>query len=352
MEPKISGTGIFIRVIRVIRGRLIRLGSLLALSAAAADADWPEYLGGPDRNHYSPLAQITPANVTQLRVAWEYRTGDPGEMQHNPLVVAGVLYGMTAAGDIFALEGATGREVWRYTERNDPAASRAMSGNRILRGLTYWADGEDKRILFTAGPWLCALDATTGRRIATFGEGGRTSLKQGLGDTAKDKFVVATTPGALFGDLLIVPSRVSEGTDAAPGHVRAFNVRTGALGWTFRTIPQPGEFGYETWPKEAWRNTEVGAANSWAGMAIDRGRGIVFVPTGSAAPDFWGGARLGTNLFANCLLALDARTGKRLWHYQFVHHDIWDRDLPAPPNLVTLTRDGRKIDAVAQITKS
>jgi quinoprotein glucose dehydrogenase len=325
---------------------------LSTVEASAADADWPEYLGGPERNHYSTLTQITPANVAQLKVAWEYRTGDPGEMQHNPLVVAGVLYGMTAAGDIFALDGATGREVWRYTERNDPPASRALSGNRILRGLTYWAEGADKRILFTAGPWLCALDATNGQRITTFGEGGRTSLKQGLGDTAANKYVIATTPGTVFGDLLIVPSRVSEAADAALGHVRAFNIRTGALEWTFRTIPQPGEFGYETWPKETWRNTEVGGANSWAGMSIDRARGIVFVPTGSAAPDFWGGARTGANLFANCLLALDAKTGKRLWHYQFVHHDIWDRDLPAPPNLITTVRDGRRIDAVAQITKS
>ena len=320
--------------------------------AAGADADWREYLGGPERSHYSALAQITPANVAQLRVAWEYHTGDPGEVQCNPIIVAGVLYAVTAAGDVFALEAATGREVWRYSERGEPPANRTLSGNRILRGLTYWADGADQRILFTAGPWLCALDATTGRRIASFGDGGKTSLKQGLGESAKDKYVVSTTPGALFGDLLIMPLRVSEAADAAPGSVQAFNVRTGALAWTFRTIPHPGEFGYETWPKETWRNTEVGGANCWAGMAIDRVRGIVFVPTGSAAPDFWGGARVGANLFANCLVALDARTGKRLWHFQFFHHDIWDRDLPAPPNLVTLTREGRKIDAVAQITKS
>lgn len=321
--------------------------------AATAEAEWSEYLGGPERNHYSPLAQITPGNVAQLRVAWEYHTGDFGEVQCNPLVVGGVLYGVSAAGDVFALEAATGRELWRFSDRMETAAGRAgQPAFRILRGLTYWTDGTDKRILFTSGPWLVALDAATGQRIASFGDGGKASLKQGLGESAAEKYVISTTPGALFGDLLIVPLRVSEVADAAPGYVQAFNVRTGALAWTFRTIPRPGEYGYETWSQEAWRNVDVGGANSWPGMAVDRARGIVFVPTGSAAPDFWGGSRVGANLFANCLLALDARTGKRLWHFQFVHHDLWDRDLPAPPNLVTITHDGKKVDAVAQVTKA
>jgi quinoprotein glucose dehydrogenase len=328
----------------------------LAVSAFAAtpgDTEWSEYLGGPERNHFSTLTQITPANVAQLRVAWEYHTGDFGEVQCNPLVVAGVLYGVSAAGDVFALEAATGRELWRFSDRMETPAGRAGQPTfRILRGLTYWADGADQRILFTSGPWLCALDATTGRRVTAFGDGGKTSLKQSLGESAAEKYVISTTPGALWGDLLIMPLRVSEVADAAPGYVQAFNVRTGALAWTFRTIPQPGEFGYETWPKEAWRNVDVGGANSWPGMAVDRVRGIVFVPTGSASPDFWGGSRVGANLFANCLLALDAKTGKRLWHFQFVHHDLWDRDLPSPPNLVTIMRDGRKVDAVAQVTKS
>lgn len=328
------------------------VASMPSSRGASGDVDWSEYLGGAERNHYSPLAQITASNVGQLRVAWEYRTGDLGEVQCNPIVVGGVLYAVAAAGDIFALDAATGRELWRFTERNEAPANRMVQGNRILRGVTYWADGEDKRILFTAGSWMGALDARTGQRIAGFGENGRTSLKQGLGAAAKDKHVISTTPGALFGDLLITPLRLSEAADAAPGYVQAFNVRTGALVWTFRTIPHPGEFGYETWSKDAWLNNNVGGANSWPGMAIDRGRGIVYVPTGSAAPDFWGGAREGANLFANCLLALDARTGKRLWHFQFVRHDLWDRDLPAPPNLVTIVRDGRKIDAVAQVTKS
>ncbi|MEO7412243.1 MAG: PQQ-binding-like beta-propeller repeat protein [Opitutaceae bacterium] len=330
----------------------VLMGAIPAVGFGA-DSEWGEYLGGPDRSHYSPLTQITPANVTQLQVAWEYRTGDLGEVQCNPLVIAGVLYGVSAAGDVFALEAATGREIWRFSDRGEtPSGRPGQPTGRILRGLTYWSDRADRRILFTAGPWLCALDAATGRRIEGFGEAGKASLKAGLGKTAGNKYVISTTPGALFGDLLIVPLRVSEAADAALGYVQAFNVRTGVLEWTFRTIPQPGEFGYETWPKDAWQNEEVGGANSWPGMSIDRARGIVYVPTGSAAPDFWGGSRLGSNLFANCLLALDARTGRRLWHYQFVHHDLWDRDLPAPPNLVTLTRDGRRIDAVAQITKS
>ena len=321
-----------------------------ALGAPATE--WHEYLGGPERNHYSPLAQIDPGNVGRLRVAWEYHTGEPGEVQCNPLVVDAVLYGVTAVGGIFALDAATGRERWRHAGDELKPGGDWKENHRILRGRTYWAGGADKRILFASGPWLRALDAATGRPVADFGAEGRVSLKQGLGEQARDKWVVSTTPGALYGDLLIMPLRLTEGADAAPGYLQAFNVRTGALVWTFHTIPLPGEFGHDTWSPDAHKNTAVGGANCWAGMAIDRERGIVFVPTGSAAPDFWGGARKGPNLFANCLLALDAFTGRRLWHYQFVHHDLWDRDLPAPPNLVTVRRGGRTVDAVAQVTKS
>ena len=192
-------------------------------------------------------------------------------------------------------------------------------------------EGKDKRILYTNGQWLLAVDAATGKPIASFGENGRTSLKAGLGETAANKMVISNTPGTVFEDLIIMPLRISEGSDAALGHVQAFNIRTGKLAWVFRTIPQPGEYGYETWPEDAYKNTEIGAANNWAGMAVDRERGIVFVPTGSAAFDFYGGNRKGENLFANTLLALNARTGERIWHYQLVHHDILDRDPPAPP---------------------
>lgn len=312
--------------------------------SSSSGSDWSEYLGGPGRNHYSTLEHITPANVQQLEVAWEYHTRDTGQIQCNPIIVNGTLYGMTATLQPFALEAATGKEIWR--KKSEGADNLSTS-----RGLVYWEDGEDKRILYTNGQWLFAVEAATGKPVSSFGDNGRTSLKAGLGETAANKMVISNTPGTVYEDLIIMPLRISEGADAALGHVQAFNIRTGELAWVFHTIPQPGEYGYDTWPKDAYKNTEVGGANNWAGMAIDRERGILYAPTGSAAFDFYGGNRLGSNLFANSLLALDAKTGKRLWHFQFVHHDILDRDPPAPPNLVTLTRNGKKVDAVAQVTK-
>lgn len=318
--------------------------------------NWGEYLGGPDRSHYSALTQITPDNVNDLKVAWTYETQNSGQIQTNPIVVDGVLYGVTPSVQAFALDATTGKELWTF---GDPL----KAWHSTCRGVVYWSpkpgapDTDVPRILYTVGPKLFALDARTGQPIPGFGQDGSVDLHEGLGEGAKDKFVISNTPGTLFEDLIIMPVRLDEEAGAAPGYVRAFNVRTGKLTWTFHTIPHPGEYGYETWPKEAYKNTEVGAANNWAGMAVDRPRGILYVPTGSAAYDFYGGNRPGQNLFANCLLALDARTGKRLWHFQAVHHDIWDRDFPAPPNLVTVTRAGpdgrpRKIDAVAQVTKS
>ena len=308
------------------------------------DGDWREYLGGPDRNHYSPLTQINAANVKQLKMVWEYHTLDSGQIQCNPIIVDGTLYGMTASTQPFAVDAATGQEKWRKQKEKDISLSSS-------RGLVYWEEGSDKRILYTKGPWLYALNATNGKEISSFGDSGRTSLKAGLGATAKDKMVISNTPGTVYGNLIIMPLRVSEGNDAPLGHIQAFNIKTGKLAWVFHTIPLPGEYGYETWPKEVYKNTLVGAANNWSGMSVDRARGILFVPTGSAAFDFYGGNRKGANLFANCLLALDAKTGKRLWHYQLVHHDILDRDPPAPPNLLTITRNGKKIDVVAQVTK-
>lgn len=308
--------------------------------------NWGEYLGGPDRSHYSALTQITPDNVAKLTVAWTYAAPDSGQIQTNPIIVDGVLYGVTPTVQAFALDAATGKERWKF---GDPL----KVWHSTSRGVAYWQSGnETPRILYTAGPLLYALDAQTGQPIPDFGQNGHVDLHAGLGEQAKDKFVISNTPGTIFEDLIIMPMRLSEGADAAPGYVQAFNVRTGKLAWTFHTIPQPGEYGYETWPKQTYKNEEVGGANNWAGMAVDRPRGILYVPTGSAAFDFYGGNRKGQNLFANCLLALDARTGKRLWHFQAVHHDIWDRDFPAPPNLLTVTQNGKKIDAVAQITKS
>lgn len=310
----------------------------------ASGKDWREYLGGPGRNHYSTLSQIDSSNVHQLEVAWIYHTGDTGQIQCNPLIIDGILYGMTASTQPFAIDAASGKEHWR----KKPEEANMLSTSR---GLVYWEEGKDKRILYTNDSWLYAVDARTGEPVLSFGEEGRTSLKAGLGETAADKMVISNTPGTVYEDLIIMPLRVSEGPDAAPGYIQAFNIRTGQLAWAFHTIPQPGKLGYDTWPEDAYKNTEVGGANNWAGMAVDPARGVVYVPTGSAAFDFWGGNRLGSNLFANSLLALNARTGERIWHFQLVHHDILDRDPPAPPNLVTLNRNGRKVDAVVQVTK-
>jgi len=324
-------------------------GALSALPAAraAAGRDWPEYLGGPDRGHYSLLRQIDTSNVSRLRTAWVYHTGEFGQMQCNPIVVKGVLYGATGTSEVFALDAATGRPIWRF---NVPGKLDVVLAND--RGVTYWTDGRSERILCTIDSWLYALDARTGAVIKDFGAGGRASLKAGLGPQAQQKWVMSTTPGTLYGDLIVMPTRVGEDQDAAPGFIQAFNVRTGTLAWTFVTIPYPDTPGYETWSKDAYRNIDVGSANCWAGMAIDRGRGILYVPTGSAAPDFWGGHRLGKGLYADSLLALDAATGRLLWCQQTVHHDLWDRDLPSPPVLVSLRHGGRMVDAVAQTTKT
>jgi quinoprotein glucose dehydrogenase len=312
--------------------------------------NWPVYLGGKDNDHHSPLSQINRSNVNSLEVAWEYKTGDADDkgrtqIQCNPIIIDGILYGSTPKLKLFALDAATGQELWRF----DPAVTTSFSMN-VNRGVTYWEDGDDKRIFYTAGPYLFAINAKTGYPVQTFGEFGKASLKSKLTDWAKELYVVSTTPGIIYDDLLILGTRVSESAIAAPGYIRAYHVKTGKVAWTFRTIPRPGEYGYDTWPPDAYKT--IGGVNSWAGFALDEKRGIVYVPTGSASYDFYGGNRKGANLFANCLLALDAKTGERIWHFQTVHHDVWDRDLPSPPNLVTVSHDGRKIDAVAQITKS
>jgi quinoprotein glucose dehydrogenase len=304
------------------------------------NVDWAEYLGGPDRNHYSVLSQINPSNVQDLKIAWTYSLPDSGQMQANPIIINGILYSVSASVQAFALDAATGKEIWRF---GDPLKNWASTS----RGLAYAKD----RILYTAGPNLWALDAKTGKPIESFGDHGKVDLHTGLPKIAQNKFIISNTPGTIVGDLIVMPLRLSEGADAAPGDIRAFNIYTGKIAWTFHTIPYPGEKGYETFPKDAYKNTYTGAANNWAGMSVDKKRGIIYVPTGSAGYDFWGGNRKGQNLYANCLLALQAKTGKLLWHFQMTHHDIWDRDLPAAPNLITVTRKGKRIDAVAQITK-
>lgn len=305
---------------------------------------WSEYLGGPDRNHYSSLSQINVSNVGKLAKVWEYKSGDSGQVQCNPIIIDGILFGVTASNQVFALNAATGQQIWRYIQPGEGTSN-------VNRGVTYWQEGTDKRILYDYNSDLYALNAETGGLIKTFGDSGKVSLRLGLESNAKDKFVGSTTPGTLFEDLIVMPIRVGEGNGAAIGYIQAFNVKTGKLAWVFKTIPDKGMPGAETWPNTIKENDEVGAANNWAGMAIDRKREIIYIPTGSAASDFYGGNRLGQNLYANCLIALNARTGKYIWHYQMVHHDIWDKDLPAPPNLITVRREGKLIDAVAQITK-
>jgi glucose dehydrogenase len=302
---------------------------------------WLAYGGGPERIRYSPLDQINRHNVRQLEVAWTFDSGEEGGLQANPIVVDGVVYTSTPKHHVVALDAATGTLRWKFDSKIP------LSGAN--RGVTYWASGDERRLFTGQDHFVYALDARTGQPVASFGRAGRIDLAEDLGRPAAQQSIRLTTPGIVYRDLLIVGGRVGEGLPSSPGDVRAYDARTGQLRWAFHTIPHPGEPGYETWPRDAW--TYSGGANNWAGMALDEARGIVYVPTGSAAADFYGANRAGDNLFANSLLALDAATGKRIWHFQAVHHDLWDRDFPSAPSLVTVTRDGKRIDAVAQTSK-
>ena len=312
-----------------------------------ANQSWETYQGDPGSNQYSSLSQINKNNVDRLDVAWVYQTGDnlnkQSQIQCNPIIIDDILYATSPNIKLIALRAGTGELLWEFDPELDFSP-------HVNRGVTYWESGNDKRILYTAGSLLFAIDAITGKPVVSFGTEGVTSLKAGLGSRAADLFVISTTPGVIYKNLYIIGTRVSENADAAPGYIRAFNARTGAVEWVFHTIPKPGEYGYDTWPKDAY--SKIGGANAWAGISLDVERGVVYAPTGSASFDFWGGNRKGSNLFANCIIAIDAENGQRLWHYQTVHHDLWDRDLPAPPNLITVTHNGIKIDAVAQVTKS
>lgn len=322
---------------------------------ASKDHDWPYYGGNSGGNRYSVLSQINRENVNQLEIAWTYDAVDisregyrPREIQCQPIVVDGILYGTSPLLELFALRADTGEEIWKF----DPFKYKDARYHSN-RGVMYWEQGGDKRILFTAGSFLYAVDASTGSLVEDFGEMGLVSLHAGVGEDlgrdSKDISVIATSPGIIFKDLVIMGSTVSESGNAAPGNIRAYDVRTGALRWVFHTIPQPGEFGYDTWPEDAWKF--LGGANNWAGMVLDEERGMVFLGTGSPSVDFYGGARAGKNLFGNSILALQAETGKLVWHYQLVHHDLWDRDIPCQPNLMRVKHQGKYIDAVAQTTK-
>ncbi|HTL09343.1 MAG TPA: PQQ-binding-like beta-propeller repeat protein, partial [Chitinophagaceae bacterium] len=320
--------------------------------------DWPVYGGNKAGNRYSPLTQITPENVNRLALAWTYDARDPAdtgsggqqrarEIQCQPIIVNGIMYGTTATLDAFAVDAATGRQIWKFSPLKD---KQRFNTNR---GVMYWQDADNKRILYSAGAWLYALDALTGKPVTSFGANGKVDLHEGLdanlGHDVSALSVTATTPGVIYKNTVVMGSSVSEAGDAAPGHIRGFDVVTGKLKWVFHTIPQPGEFGYDTWPKGAYK--KIGAANNWSGLVVDQQRGTVFFGTGSPSADFYGGDREGSNLFANCIMALDAETGKMKWYYQTIHHDLWDRDIPCPPNLTTVKHNGKMVDVVVQATK-
>jgi len=322
-------------------------------SAKKSDhATWRVYGGGPDNTRYSTLKQINRDNVKQLQVAWTFDTEDGStgsEMECNPIIVDGTLYATTPRSNVIALDATTGKLRWRFNPW-DKQPFQFLYEKVRSRGVTYWSDGgKDRRIFVAARQYLYALDADTGTPIDSFGTSGHLDLREDLGREVKN-WVTMTTPGIIYKDLLIIGSSMAEVLPDSPGDIRAYDVRSGKLRWTFHTIPHPGEFGYETWPKDAWQFS--GAANSWSGLSLDVGRGLVFVPTGSAVYDFYGADRPGDNLFASSLLVLKADTGERVWHFQNSRHDIWDRDLPTAPALVTVKHDGQDVDAVAQPTKS
>lgn len=330
-------------------GYLFVLSLILSCNGVEKDyATWDIYRGGAQSIAYSELSQINKDNLDQLEVAWVYRSGDVSEgdnttIQCNPIIVEGVMYITSPKLKLIALDAEDGHELWRF----DPFEGGTSSG--VNRGVVY-AEYEDvKCVFFSAKNYLYAVNADNGELITGFGSDGKVDLRYGLGRDPNKLSVSATSPGINYKDILIMGSTTGEGYNAAPGFIRGYDIRTGEIVWTFRTIPQPGEQGYETWENNNYR--EIGGANVWAGFSLDKERGIVFAPTGSATYDFYGGHRKGENLYANCLIALNAETGEKIWHYQIVHHDLWDYDLPAPPSLITLNIDGEPIDVVAQVTK-
>ncbi|MEP6594742.1 MAG: PQQ-binding-like beta-propeller repeat protein [Ginsengibacter sp.] len=310
---------------------------------------WSVYKADAESSSYSALRQINKKNVHQLKTAWIFNPNDAlkgsgrENSECNPIIIDGIMYATSARHRVYAINARNGQQVWSFDPFNGGV------GGGVCRGVTYWEDGEDKRILFTGGDNLFALNAKTGRPISSFGKDGKVSMNIGIRDNPELISVKPTSPGIVYKDLLIIGNEVSELYGAQPGYIRAYNIRTGKLAWTFHTIPKPGETGYETWPKDAWKY--AGGANDWGGMSLDEKRGMVFLATGSPSYDFYGADRKGKNLFGNCIVALDAEAGKLKWYFQTIYHDLWDYDLPAPPNLVTVGKNGKKIDAVAQTSK-
>jgi quinoprotein glucose dehydrogenase len=319
--------------------------------------EWKVYGGSKENIHYSSLNEIDTNNVMKLEKVWEFSTGDAEkntQIQVNPIVVNNILYGVSPKLKLFAIGANNGKLVWTfdpYKVVNNEINGVGYFSMNVCRGVTYYSDNKSNRLFYAAGVNLFCIDANTGKPIESFGNKGKIDLHYDLGRDVSDLYIAMTSPGIIYKDLIIIGSRVNEDAAAAPGYIRAYDVYTGKLKWKFHTIPQPGEEGYESWKdKNAWKN--IGGANAWAGFSLDEKEGIVYAPLGSASYDFYGGKRLGDNLFANSILALDALTGKRKWHFQTVHHDVWDRDLPTAPALVTIQKNGKSIEGLAQPTKT
>ncbi len=315
------------------------------LARAQDHATWSDYGGSPDGAQYSSLQQVDRGNVSKLQRVWSFPTGDDHGYLFSPLVVGSTMYVLAHNSSIVALNAVTGAELWTHSFH-------AKTPLITTRGLNYWqsADGKDRRLILAVDNELQELDAATGKSVMSFGRDGKTDLREGLGRNANHLTLVqSANPGRVYKDLLILGSATNEEYASGPGDIRAYNVLTGALTWTFHTVPHPGEVGYDTWPKDAWKT--VGGANAWSGMALDEKRGTVFVPTASPKYNFYGANRTGKNLFGDSLLALDAATGKLRWYYQTVHHDIWDYDNATTPMLLTVRHNGKLQDVVAQASK-
>jgi quinoprotein glucose dehydrogenase len=325
--------------------------------------EWPTYGGTYANARYSPLDQITPDNVSRLRIAWRWTSPDHALMDRDPpletylnegtpIMVEGVLYVSTSLSQIAAIDAATGRTLWLHDPQVYAAGTPANFG-WVHRGVAYWSDGQDRRILLgTGNGWLIALDARTGKPVASFGGDGRVDLTEGLGRPVLRSLYSVTSPPVIVRDTVIVGSSIHDGTwrrGMPPGDVRGFDVRTGRQRWIFHAVPQHGEVGHETWQDDAGQYT--GNTNVWTIMSADEALGYVYLPFSTPSNDYYGGERPGDNVFAESLVCLDATTGKRVWHFQMVHHGLWDYDLPAAPNLVDVTVRGRRVNAVVQVTK-
>jgi quinoprotein glucose dehydrogenase len=306
-------------------------------------SNWNDYGGSADSMQYSALKLIDKSNVKRLQLVWSVKAPGPtGRFSFNPLVIDGVMYIVGKDSSVYALDAATGKQIWVHP----------VDGHPTNRGFNYWEskDGKDRRLIFAADGYLQEINLKTGVTIPSFGNDGKVNLREGLGRDPKTIGEIQSgTPGRVFENLIILGSAPGEMYNSPPGDLRAYDVHTGKTVWTFHTVPRPGEFGYDTWPPEAWKY--IGGNNTWGEISLDEKRGIAYFPLGSPTYDLYGADRKGAGLFGNCLLALDAKTGKRLWHFQAVHHDLWDYDLTAAPKLLTVRHDGKMVDVVAQATK-